>query len=312
MNTQKILIAGVGGVGGVLAGQLIKAYGDQVTLIARGKRKEHFQTQGLTIDGELYGQYTVHPACVVEDASNLPVQDIIFVCTKNDALEQILSQIAPAIGPDTLVMSVMNGVTAGSRIRAFLTQGHALESVIYTVSSSGPDYTVKQLGGYTRIFAGSVDEDQAGNNGTQKVVDLLSAAGIESHYSENVQASCWTKYILNCAYNVVTARHGITIGQIKQSSTLRVEYRTLMEEAKSVADARGITLPDDLVDQHMALLDRTNDASTSSLSRDFDHGIIGEMEVFSGDLIRMADEKGVDVPITRDYYVGLKERAAKF
>lgn len=84
-----------------------------------------------------------------------------------------------------------------------------------------------------------------------------------------------------------------------------------MTEAAATAAAMGVPLPEEMVDKHMIRLEHTEDASTSSLSRDFEIGRIGEMELFSGDLVRMAETCGVDVPVSREYYQGLKERAAE-
>lgn len=113
----------------------------------------------LTVRSDLFGEYTVKPECVAENAAGLPVQDLILISVKNDSLEQIIDQIAPAVGPDTAVMTVMNGVSAGRRLREKLSEGHAMESVIYIVSGAGEDFTVIQQGKFAQIFAGSTDQN---------------------------------------------------------------------------------------------------------------------------------------------------------
>ena len=127
-----------------------------------------------------------------------------------------------------------------------------------------------------------------------------------------MQAAIWSKYVLNCAYNVVTARWGVPIGAVKHRPELAADYRALMEETVRIAAAEGVKLPDDQVERHLARLAHTTDDSTSSLSRDFDAGRVGEMELFSGEAVRMAQAHGIDAPVTCRYYEGLKERAAAF
>ena len=85
-----------------------------------------------------------------------------------------------------------------------------------------------------------------------------------------------------------------------------------MEETVRIAAAEGVKLPDDQVERHLARLAHTTDDSTSSLSRDFDAGRVGEMELFSGEAVRMAQAHDIDAPVTCRYYEGLKERAAAF
>ena len=129
----------------------------------------------------------------------------------------------------------------------------------------------------------------------------------------NVQAAIWKKYVLNCAFNVATARWGYTIGQLAADAAKRADCRALMAEAAAVAAKMGVPLPEDLVDKHMVtMMENTTPNSDSSLSRDFDTGKVGEMEVFSGYIVRKAAELGVPAPVSREYYEGLKARAAGF
>ena len=80
---MKLTIIGVGGVGGLLAGVLIRRYGDAVSLIARGERLKRLREQGLTLRSDAYGSFTVQPATVTDRADTLPVQDAVLVCVKN-------------------------------------------------------------------------------------------------------------------------------------------------------------------------------------------------------------------------------------
>ena len=311
MDTDlKISVMGLGGVGGLLSGALIRHYGNSVSLIARGKRAEHLRSQGLTIHSEVYGEFTVKPGLVTDDPAQLPVQDIVLVCVKNGGLEQAAAQLKPIVGPRTLVLPVMNGVSASRNLRAWLGQGHVLDSVIYTVSSAGPDYSITQKGPFTTIHMGaSLPEDR---EGARACCAALKEAGIDCRLAEDVQVAIWSKYVLNCAYNVVTARWGINIGQIKADPKLTQEYRQLMEEAWQVGRAAAVALPADLLEKHMDRLAHTTDDSTSSLSRDFDEGRTGEMDIFCGEVIRMAQQLGIEVPVTQAYQQGLQERAAAF
>ena len=301
---MKLTIIGIGGVGGLLAGVLIRRYGNEVSLIARGERLKQLREQGLTLRADAYGSFTVHPAVATDRADTLPLQDAVLVCVKNGSLAQAAAQIAPLVDEHTLVLPVMNGVSAGDNLRRLLGKGRILDSVIYTVSSLEAGGVVTQKGGFTQIFMGGED--------AEPLAEYLRDAGIDARVEKDVQAAIWSKYVLNCAYNVVTARWGITIGAIKHSEQLTADYSALMEEAWRVGRARGVNLPDDLVAQHMVRLMNCTDDSTSSLSRDFDAGRAGEMDIFTGEVVRMAQACGIDVPMSRAYLQGLKERAATF
>ncbi len=310
---KKIMVVGVGGVGGVLAANLVKKYGESVSLIARGPRKESLRQNGLTLHSDLYGEFTVHPACIEEDPALCGVQDLILICVKNGGLQKVCQQISPVVGENTAVMAVMNGVSAGQELAQRLSKGVLVDSVIYTVSSAGSDYSITQKGSYTYLNIGSHTDSEEGKKAAQEIADLLNAAGVDCKVSRNVQAAIWKKYVLNCAFNVATARWGYTIGQLAADAAKRADCRALMAEAAAVAAKMGVPLPEDLVDKHMVtMMENTTPNSDSSLSRDFDAGKVGEMEVFSGYIVRKAAELGVPAPVSREYYEGLKARAAGF
>lgn len=310
---KKIMVVGVGGVGGVLAANLVKKYGESVSLIARGPRKESLRQNGLTLHSDLYGEFTVHPACIEEDPALCGVQDLILICVKNGGLQKVCQQILPVVGEHTAVMAVMNGVSAGQELAQRLDKGVLVDSVIYTVSSAGSDYSITQKGSYTYLNIGSHTDSEEGKKAAQEIADLLNAAGVDCKVSRNVQAAIWKKYVLNCAFNVATARWGYTIGQLAADAAKRADCRALMAEAAAVAAKMGVPLPEDLVDKHMVtMMENTTPNSDSSLSRDFDAGKVGEMEVFSGYIVRKAAELGVPTPVSGEYYEGLKARAAGF
>lgn len=310
---KKIMVVGVGGVGGMLAANLVKKYGESVSLIARGPRRESLRQNGLTLHSDLYGEFTVHPARIEEDPALCGVQDLILICVKNGGLQKVCQQILPVVGEHTAVMAVMNGVSAGQELARRLGKGVLVDSVIYTVSSAGSDYSITQKGSYTYLNIGSHTDSEEGKEAAQEIADLLNAAGVDCKVSRNVQAAIWKKYVLNCAFNVATARWGYTIGQLAADAAKRADCRALMAEAAAVAAKMGVPLPEDLVDKHMVtMMENTTPNSDSSLSRDFDAGKVGEMEVFSGYIVRKAAELGVPAPVSREYYEGLKARAAGF
>ena len=309
-NPWSLAVVGLGGIGGLLSGPLVRRYGSQIHLVARGERGRSIRTHGLTLHSQMYGEFTVQPEVVVDSPEELPVQDFVLVCVKNQQLEAAARQIIPIVGEHTVVLTVMNGVTAGRRLRALLPRGRVLESVIYTVASAGDDFSITQLGNYTHLFTGAPDE--AGQAAARQLHGIFAGAGIDCRLTEDVDSAIWSKFVLNCAFNVVTARWGCNIGQVKADPQRMADSRALMREARSVGVAHGVALPENLVDKMVRRIEATDDASTSSLSRDFAVGRAGEMEVFCGDVIRLAEEKGIAVPTTQEYYHAMQAIVAGF
>ncbi len=308
----KIAVFGIGGVGGAVAAMVMKTFGDRVSLIARGKRKEHLEKNGLTIHGDFTGDFTVMPARVTDNPEELGVQDIVLVCVKHGALKKAAEQILPMVGDKTAVFPVMNGVTGYRELREMLPRGIVLPTVIYIVSMAMEDYSIVQKGKFFQVTSGSYPGEEEYGELAREACSLLGETGISWRFSGTVLTEIWKKFILNCAYNVVTARWACNVGAIKADPQKLEDCRSLMTECAEVGRAQGVEIPETVVDDMMKRIHKSGDTDTSSLSRDFEVKKAGEMELFSGSVVRMAQEAGIDVPVTRAYYEGLLEIAAGF
>ena len=300
----RLTIVGIGGVGGILAGPLLRKYGGAVNLVARGARGEALRAHGLTLHSDLYGTFTVPAPSVAEKAEELGVQDYVLLCVKNDALPAVARQLMPIVDEHTVVVPVMNGVTAVEVLERELGKGKIVGSVIYTVSSAGADFSITQKGKFTHLFLEDREE-------TRPLHTILTEADIDCRLTADIKTAIWSKYVFNCAYNTMTAAEATNAAGLK-AEPLRSDFAAILAEAKAVGMACGAAFREDMVEKELVRLDKTTDASTSSLSRDFDAGRVGEMEVFSGDLLGMAARHGIAAPAMERYYEMLRTRAASF
>ena len=306
-NKPWIAIYGIGGIGGLLAGPLIQTYGSGVALIARGARKEALQKEGLTLESEMFGNYTVQPETVVSSLAELEAPNLVLVCVKNGDLPAILPDLKAAVKENAIVVPVMNGITAGDTLREALPCGTICDSVIYVVSGAGADYHIRQTGKFTDLYVGSMTGDPVAKEAAAQVSRVLGDAGIHCEYSEQAKEEIWKKFILNCAFNIVTAARGATIGEIREDVDLRAEYRALLEEAWQVSRAEGVDLPEDIVEEFYQRLWNYTPESTSSLARDYAQGRPGERDIFSAEVARRGEALGIPTPVTTQYVTLLQE-----
>ena len=209
------------------------------------------------------------------------------------------------VGENTVVLPVMNGVTGYKELRELLPCGIVLPSVIFIVSMAMEDYSIVQKGRFFQVKSGNYPGDEKNRALAEEVCGILAETGISWSFSENVLTDIWKKFILNCAYNVVTARWACNVGAIKADPER-------MDECAAVGRAQGVEIPESVTDEMMKRISKSGDTDTSSLSRDFEAKKAGEMELFSGAVVRMAADCGIPVPVTEAYYEGLKEIAAAF
>ena len=306
MVDKKIMIVGIGGVGGYLAGMIGQKY-NNMTLIARGKRRDVLREHGVVLHSDYNGEIVTGAAAVVESASEAGmVQDLIFLCVKTYALEEVCSTLASCVDEHTIIVPVMNGADTAQRVREYMGKGLVVDSVIYTTAAANADYSITQLGQYTKIILGadSTKEKEA----AREALKVLETAEIDCELYEDVSQAVWEKYIFNCAYNVITAYYLETVEHIRDHEGRRQEFHTLLEEALAVAEASGINIREHYIDEEYKRFLGLNEGSTSSLKRDVEAGRTSEFETFGGYLIKTAKRLKVPVPLSELFYDGFKEK----
>ena len=133
IRDSRIAVVGVGGVGGYVGGMLANNY-PHVTFVARGARGESIREKGLVLHSDYKGEIIARPEAVVGSAAELGPQDIVFICVKNYSLEEACAQLKGAVGPDTIVVPVMNGVDPAERTAKALGTGIVVSALIYIVA----------------------------------------------------------------------------------------------------------------------------------------------------------------------------------
>ena len=297
-----IAVIGLGGVGGYLAGMLGAAWPD-VTLVARGARYDAITAGGLTLHSDLNGEIRVCPAKTARSASELPPQDYIFICVKNYSLDEVVASLGTAVGENTVIIPVMNGVDPGDRVRAAVDRGLVVKSLIYIVSFAREDYSIEQQGNFATIYFGLEDPSDADMAKLQQLQGIFEKAGIDARLSADIEADIWKKYILNCAYNVETACYDLPIGGLRSDPEKAAEYEALVREAWEVAKAKGIRIGQKEIDSIIRrFYEEYADNATSSLQRDVAAGRPAETDTFSGYIVREAARLGIDAPVSEKMY----------
>lgn len=307
-SDTRIVVAGLGGVGGFLGAALASTY-QNVTFFARGTRKEHLKANGLTLKSEFIGDRHVTPALVTDQISEIGTADILVISVKNYSLEQICRQLAPIVDNHTIIVPVLNGIDPADRTRDTLQKGIVVDSLIYIISGSEPDYTIVQKGDYATLRIGTRSGEPAIKAAVQTVHDLFAPTGVTCIVEEDIEAAIWKKYIFNCAFNIMTAAYSANVGDLRAEPEHIKDMKALLDEACLMARSKHVNIPDDYTqDRIQFFMNLQSPTGTSSMRRDVDAGHPCELETFSGYLLQEAHKYGVELPRTRYYYQLLKEK----
>jgi len=301
---MKIMVVGAGGVGGYFGGRLAAA-GEDVTFIARGPHLAAMQARGLKLESPL-GNAFIDPvrACVNADGLN-PV-DLVFIAVKLGDTLSAIETCRGAVGPDTVVISLQNGLAADEWLVAAFGDGQVAGGVAYIAAKVAAPGVIVHTGTNQRIQVGELAGGLSPR--TDRITAALTRARIKCESVGDIARARWEKFVFLVGLAAATSVTGETIGVIRADPHMRAFLRAVMDEAAAVGRARGIDFAEDYADQRLAFADTLPEAMTSSMHHDLAAGKPLELDWLSGVVMRMGVESGINTPVNATVYAALKTR----
>lgn len=265
---KRIGILGLGGVGGYFGGLLAKAYykSDEVEVIfiARGATQKAIADSGLKIVTD-ESEMIVHPKLVSNNPEEIGELDYLICATKTYDIEESLLSLQSCIVARTVILPLYNGVDAPERIQKIYPQNDILQGCVYIISMIILPGTIRKMGFYEKLFFGS---KTVSSSKLEELQGIFQQARIESYWVENIEETVWEKFIFISALASATSYLNLHIGEIINSPEAMAVYVELVQEIDAVAKAKGLQLPDDIVNQTIGKLEKSPREATSSMHRD--------------------------------------------
>lgn len=296
MEIKTVAILGLGAIGGFMASKLSKVLPPEaLTIIAAGERKEKLEQQGILINDKTYHFNVVDPA------QKGITFDLILIATKYGALEEAIEQIAGQVGEQTVIMSLLNGVSSEEKLKE-----HYGEHVIYSLMRVSSVRNEKGI--YFDEKGGQIEFGEALNSikseRVKAIETLFNKAGIKSVIPPNMQTALWYKFACNIAENQSSALLGIPFGAWHKSTYANHLREIAMREVFQVAIKKGVEIGDveEIIKTQQQLLRHIPYQNKTSMLQDIEHKRPTEIEMFAGEMIRMGQEVGVPTPINEVFY----------
>jgi len=277
---------GAGAVGSYYGGMLARS-GQEVTLIGRPLHVDAVRRDGLDLDTQAFRERVAMQANT--EASAVRDADLVLFCVKSNATEAAGAAMAPHLSSDVLVLSLQNGVDNAERLQAVLAQPVEPAAVYVAVEMAGPGH-VRHHGRGELVLG-------RGMRGA-RFADAFRAAGIAIDLSDNVVGALWSKLIVNCAYNALSAIANLPYGRLVQSDGVEAVMRDVVDECLTVAQAAGVTIPDDAWEVVRGIA-TTMPSQLSSTAQDLARGKPSEIDHLNGFVVRKGEALGVAVAVNR-------------
>ncbi len=299
---MRIVVVGAGGTGGYFGGLLARA-GEEVTFLTRGVHLEALRRHGLTVKSRLAGDFTLAVSATDTLIGMEPV-DLILFCVKTYDTTSAAELIRSLVGPQTMILSVQNGIHNAERIEQIVGPDHAIGAVAFVVSQIDSPGVITQTAGPGRIRFGEL---QGGTSErTEGLLRTFQQAGIDALLDTNIRIALWEKFLFICAFSGVTTLTRLPLGPLLSSQESRSFLREVMVEVEAVARASGIGLSADCVDRQMAFLVSNEPWARGSMYFDLAANRRLEIEDLNGTVVRLGQTLHISTPLNFAIYASLK------
>ncbi len=298
---MRILMVGAGATGGYFGGRLAQA-GRDITFLVRGNRMRQLQGDGLRIVSPV-GDVTLRPGLSTSgELAHQPPYDVVIVSTKAYSLEAAMNDFAAAVGPDTIVLPVLNGMKHLDILSDHFGKQHVMGGSVRIVAEIDADGRVLQMTELNELNFGELDGTHSER--AERLLTDLSVAGIKATLSSDILATLWQKWWIVASIGALCVTGRGTVGEIAAVPYGAEMARAIAGETIGIAAANGYPSDTRMVESHIRRITEQGSSLTSSLYRDMLNGNPVEADHKLGDLLARAN--GMAAPLLKAAYMQLK------
>lgn len=302
MKIRSVALIGAGAVGSFIAYALAGKDGVDFCVVADGARKERLEREGIAVNNKKE-IVTLRPrVCTPEEAKGA---DLLLVAVKYTALDSVLEDIRTICSPDTVVLSLLNGIDSEEKIAEVIDPAQIVYSLMRVSSERRKDAEGRDVVTFDPTIKWGVYLGEKGSPvksaRIEAIEDLFAGTTCSVYFMENILQDQWAKYASNICYNLPQAVLGVPFKAYFDSAHVQFLRDRLLKEVTRVGAAMGIEVPGPSLSWDSCL-----PTARFSTLQDLDAGRHTEIEMFAGVLMRKAAEVGVEVPYATFAYHAIK------
>jgi len=297
---MRILVVGAGAIGGYFGGRLLEAKQD-VTFLVRSRRAAELAAAGLSIQSP-FGDVAIPKPPTVFAENLRETFDLVVLSLKAFDLEDAIASFAPAIGPNTAILPLLNGIRHLDILDNRFGATRVLGGQCLIAVTVGPKGQIVHLNQTHDLSFG--ERDGAMSDRVQAIATLMSTARFNSRASTEILQEMWQKWVFIAAAAGATCLMRASVGDICDAPGGTEFILKLLEECSSVASAAGHPPREEVLKRSREMLTLKGSELTASMMRDIERNAPIEADHIIGDLIRRGQK--ADLPLLRIAYTHLK------
>ena len=286
---KKVYLAGLGAIGCALSSRICKFDPGCLKIIADKDRITRYTEKGVSINGIAYSFNYVEPGKAYEKA------DLLLIAVKQHNLAQTMEDIRSFIGDETVILSLLNGITSEEILAGEFGGEKLLYSFVVGTDAvrEGPSTTFKNTG---KIVFGEK------NNGVLSpkvatVKEFFDRAGLAYSIPENMLRELWWKFMMNVGINQVSAILRAPYGVFCREGEARELMLSASREVVEISQKAGIGLTEEDIERYAAVLKGISPLGKTSMLQDVEAGRKTEVEIFAGTVMELGRKYGVPTPV---------------
>jgi 2-dehydropantoate 2-reductase len=305
---MRFAIVGSGAVGGYFGAKLARN-GQDVTFIARGAHLAAIRQHGLRVESAKLGDFVVH-APAHEDPAQVGPVDLVMFAVKAYDNATALKLLPPLVGPNTVVLTLQNGVDSVDEVAAVVGPRHVLGGTTYVATALEQPGLIVQTGVHRSIIFGEVFGDRSRiSERVQRIADVMVPADIQVTAVADGLVPIWDKFVYLAPFSGFTGAARLPIGGIWPDAHVRDMFYAAAHEIAALAAAEGVQISRDRFERLEEYMNNIPPTTRSSLLIDLEMGKRIEVEALQGAAVRRAARHHLPLPIISTLYAVLRPYA---
>ena len=291
-----VLICGIGAVGSIYADKINNCNNSRLKILADKKRLENYTKTPKIFNGKPLIFNYILP----ED--NSFKADLIIIATKFDGLKQTIQNIENFVKDDTIIISLLNGVTSEELIAQKYGWKHVLISYFIGHSSMKRGNIITHDGIGDIVF-GVKDSSKTDIGDIELVKKYFDRIGITYKIPDDMLHAYWLKFMLNVSSNQPSAILKMTFGQMNKSKKFMEFSKKIMAEVQAIAKAEGVQNTHTMIEEAFNAFNKMIPDGKTSMLQDIEANKKTEVEMFAGTIIELGRKHNIQTP----YNIVLKD-----
>ncbi len=275
-DIKNVIICGLGAIGSIYANKIKDA-----KILVDKERLERYKKNPTIFNGKELSLDYILPS------DNFKA-DLIIIATKYDGLTEVIKNIKNFVGDDTLILSLLNGITS----EKIIAEQYGNEKVVYSYFIGHS--AVRSGRNITQDGVNTIVMDK--NVRIQKYFDKI---GINYEIPDDIKRSMWLKFMLNVSSNQTTALTGFTFGEMLNNKKCMEFVVNVMKEVQSIAKAEGIKNTSTMIDDALNALKKMSPEGKTSMLQDIEAGRKTEVDMFAGVMVELGKKYNIPTPYNK-------------